>query len=239
MHEKRNFVLILAVTFGIFWSGWAWFYSAGDGLTFMRVVSTLFTIINAAWLTYGMTFEDHLPDKLLDIIGSQYFEADGICLFPVIRNSSAGPELSIYYQNRFENPASVIFHLQPTGESFEVISGCSDVHIAFRVNGGGVGIIHQPINVPSTLQGEIVELKMVAVSHYPRSHGTRWRRREGLPCGSMHVDWAGGNAMKTGAHKVDETIELLNPVTLHLAMPKMCGEGGGTSRTWRQELLDD
>ncbi len=238
MHEKRNFILILALTGSIFWCGWSWFYSAGDGLTFVRVTSTLCLLSIAAWLTYGMTFEDRLNDTLLDIVGAHYFEADGVCLFPVIRNAEAGPELSIYYQNRFENPASVIVHLQPTGESFEVVSGASDVHIAFRVSGGDVGVIHQPISVPQKLQGEIVELKMVAVSHYPRSHGMRWRRHEGQPCGSMQVDWA-GNAMRTGAHEVDGTVELKNPVTLHLAMPKVCNASDGAQRIWRQEMISE
>ena len=236
MHEKRNFILILTVTVGLFWSGWAWFYASGDGFTFLRIISTLFTVFIACWLTYGMILEDRLSDTLLDIVGSHYFEADGVCLFPVIRNSEAGPELSIYYQNRFENPASVIVHLQPTGESFEVVAGASDMHIAFRVNGGDVGIIHQPINVPQKLLGEIIELKMVAVSHYPRSHGARWRRHEGRPCGSMQVDWA-GNAMKTGAHEVDGTTELKDPVTLHLAMPKVCFASDSAIRTWRQEMI--
>jgi len=236
MHEKRNFILILALTVGLIWCGWAWFYSQDEGLTFMRALPSLFVLVIALWLTYGMTLEDRLSDTLLDIVGSHYFEADGVCLFPVIRNSEAGPELSIYYQNRFENPASVIVHLRPTGNSFEVVSGASDIHIAFRVSGGDVGVIHQPIRVPQLLQGEIVELKMVAVSHYPRSHGTRWRRREGRPCGSMQIDWA-GNAMKTGAHEVDGTIELKNPVTLHLAMPKVCFASEGAIRAWRQELI--
>jgi hypothetical protein len=237
MHEKRNFILILVVTFGLVWCGWSWFYDSGDGVTLMRGISTLFTLIVGGWLAYGMTLEDRLPDTLLEIVGARYFEADGVCVFPVIRNSQSGPELSIYYQNRFENPASVIVHLRPTGESFEVVQGASDVHIAFRASGGDVGIIHQPIHVPQKLQGDVVELKMVAVSHYPRSHGTRWRRHEGLPCGSMHIDWA-GNAMRTGAHEVDGTIGLKDPVTLHLAMPKVCN-AEGTNRKMRQELLGD
>ncbi len=203
----------------------------------MRGISTLFTLIVAGWLVYGMTLEDRLPDTLLEIVGSRYFEADGVCVFPVIRNSQAGPELSIYYQNRFENPASVIVHLKPTGESFEVVHGASDVHIAFRVNGGDVGVIHQPIHVPQKLQGDVIELKMVAVSHYPRSHGTRWRRHEGLPCGSMQVDWA-GNAMRTGAHEVDGTVELKDPVTIRLAMPRVCN-AESENRKMRQELLSD
>ena len=238
MHEKRNFILILTLTVSLFWCGWAWFYSTGEGFNLVRALSSLCVLVLASWLTYGMTLEDRLSDTLLEIVGAHYFEADGVCLFPVIRNSEAGPELSIYYQNRFENPASVIVHLQPTGESFEVVSGASDIHIAFRTSGGDVGVIHQPIRVPLKLQGEIVELKMVAVSHYPRSHGSRWRRREGRPCGSMQVDWA-GNAMKTGAHEVDGTVELKNPVTLHLAMPKVCYANDGAQRIWRQELISE
>ncbi len=236
MHEKRNFILVLLIAVGVIWSGWAWFYSGEDGFSLMRVISTLFTISVTLWITYALTLEDRLPDQLQELIGSQYFEADGVCLFPVIRSSDAGPELSIYYQNRFENPASVIVHLHPTMESFVVVPGATDVHIAFTVGGGDVGIIHQPIKVPSTLRGEIVELKMAAVSHYPRSHGARWRRNEGRPCGSMNVDWA-GNAMRVGAHEVDGTIELSDPVTLHLAMPKRGSEDSEKDRTWRQELL--
>ncbi|MDP7004805.1 MAG: hypothetical protein QF718_01155 [Phycisphaerales bacterium] len=236
MHEKRNFILVLLIAVGVIWCGWAWFYSGDEGFSLMRVISTLLTISIALWITYALTLEDRLPDQLQELIGSHYFEADGVCLFPVIRSSNAGPELSIYYQNRFENPASVIVHLKPTMESFIVVPGATDVHIAFTVGGGDVGIIHQPIKVPSTLRGEIVELKMVAVSHYPRSHGTRWRRNEGRPCGSMNVDWA-GNAMRVGVHEVDGTVELSNPVTLHLAMPKSCSEEDEKDRTWRQELL--
>ncbi len=234
MHEKRNFILILVLGVLVIWTGWAWFYASGDGFTFMRIASTALLLAVAGFLTYGLTIEDRLPDKLLGVIGSYYFEADGVCLFPVVRNSEVGPELSIYYQNRFENPASVVIHLRPTGESFVVIPGVTDVHIAFRVSGGDVGIIHQPIIVPPKLQGEIVEIKMVAVSHYPRSHGARWRRHEGHSCGSMQIDWI-GNAMKTGAHPVDEAIELKNPVILHLAMPKKCNNTN--QRTMRQELL--
>lgn len=236
MHEKRNFALVLLIAVGVLWSGWLWFYGMANGFTSLHALVPIFTIAFGSWLTYALTLEDRLPDELEERIGSQYFEADGICLFPVIRSSDSGPELSIYYQNRFENPAQVIVHLRPTHESFEVVPGASDVHIAFTVGGGDVGIIHQPISVPEKLRGEIVEIKMVAVSHYPRSHGACWRRREGYRCGSMNVDWA-GNAMRVGAHEVDGTIELKQPVTLHLAMPKSCIENAEVNRMWRQELI--
>ncbi len=236
MHEKRNFILVILLSCGVLWTGYEWWYTDAEGMTFFRILSSLVTLGLGVWLTYALTLEDQLPDHLAEIIGSQYFEADGVCIFPVIRNSEAGPELSIYYQNRFENPASVIVHLRPTTESFVVVNNALDVHIAFTVGGGDVGIIHQPIYVPKHLQGEIVELHMVAVSHFPRSHGGEMRGNKGLECGSMEADWA-GNAMRVGAHEVDGTIELMNPATLHLAMPKACKDDGSLQRTWRQELL--
>jgi len=236
MHEKRNFSLVLFFAVGFLWSGWAWIYSGVEGLTLMKLVSTGVTLTMAGWLVYALTIEDKLPDTLEGLVGSRYFEADGVCIFPVIRSSNAGPELSIYYQNRFENQASVIVHLRPTKESFVVVQGARDVHIAFVAGGGDVGIIHQPISVPKHLQGDIVELKMVAVSYYPHSHGAKWRSREGHPCGSMNVDWA-GNAMRVGPHEVDGSIELRQPVTLHLAMPKMGTTHQNDGRTWRQEIL--
>ena len=127
-------------------------------------------------------------------------------------------------------------HLHPTGDSFVVIPNASDIHIAFTVGGGDVGIIHQPIFVPPKIQGDIVELEMVAVSHYPRSHGSRMRRHEGRICGSMNVDWA-GNAMRVGAQEVDGTVELRAPATLHLAMPQSCQSTNSNKRLWRQEIL--
>lgn len=236
MHEKRNFLLIICIALGVIWSGWLWLYSDSEGITLMRVAVPLATVFGGCWLAYALTLEDNLPDVLSELIGSQYFEADGVCLFPVIRSSEVGPELSIYYQNRFENPAAVIVHLRPTTESFVVVSGAIDVHIAFQVGGGDVGVIHQPITVPTNIQGEVVEVQMVAASHYPRSHGACWRRHEGRDCGSMNVDWA-GNAMRVGAREVDGTVELKQPVTLHLSMPKSVPEHIEHDRIWRQELL--
>jgi hypothetical protein len=236
MHEKRNFVLVLLGTVTVLWAIWAWTISGEDGIGFSKIVSPILSLAIAGCLMYAFKLEDQLPDQLQEIVGSHYFEADGVCLFPLVRTSQNGPELSIYFQNRFENPASVIVHLRPAQRSFTVVEGASDVHIAFRVGGGDVGVLHQPITVPESLRGEIVNVQMVGVSHYPRSHGTRWRRHEGRPCGTMDVDWV-GNAMKIGAHEVDGTIELTDPVMLHLAMPKNVTPKEPGDASCRQEIL--
>ena len=236
MHEKRNFILVLIGTASLLWAIWAWTMSESGFFDATKLFPTLITLAIAGFLIYAFNIEDQLPDRLEELVGSHYFEADGVCLFPVVRASPNGPELSIYYQNRFENPASVIVHLRPAQHSFTVVQDATDVHIAFRVGGGDVGVLHQPITVPETLRGEIVNVQMVGVSHYPRSHGTRWRRHEGHPCGSMDVDWV-GNAMKIGAHEVDGTIELRDPVMLHLAMPKNIEQPEPHNTSCRQEIL--
>lgn len=236
MHEKRNFILVLLGAASLLWAIWAWTMSGGDSIGFSKIVSLVITLAIAACLVYAFNMEDQLPNQLQEIVGSHYFEADGVCLFPLVRTSETGPELSIYFQNRFENPASVIVHLRPAQRSFTVVEGASDVHIAFRVGGGDVGVLHQPITVPNSLRGEIVNVQMVGVSHYPRSHGTRWRRHEGRPCGTMDVDWV-GNAMKIGAHEVDGTVELTDPVMLHLAMPKDVTSKEPRDPSCRQEIL--
>ncbi len=96
-------------------------------------------------------------------------------------------------------------------------------------------MIHQPIAVPQNIQGEVLEVKLAAASYYPRSHGSRLRRRGGMRCGSLNVDW-GASAFKSGVHEVSGEIELINPVTLRLSMPvgvrdDLAGE------TWKQERL--
>lgn len=235
MHEKRNFVLVIFFIGALAWAIWSWFLAGADTWSY---VATALAVLLGGWLLHALVYEDRLPDRLCEIVGATYFDADGICLFPLIREGSTGPELSIYYQNRFENPASVVVHLRPPDRSFVVMPGASDIHIAFTVGGGDVGVIHQPVTVPDDIRGEIVNVQMVAVSHFPRAHGQRLRRRprEARGCGSMQVDWA-GNAMRVGVHEVDGSISLADPVTLHLPMPSVPGSEGERDRTWRQELL--
>jgi len=236
MHEKRNFVLVLLGTASVLWAIWAWTMSGAETLNFAKIFAPLFALAIGGCLFYAFNMEDQLPNRLQEIVGPHYFEADGVCLFPLVRTSQNGPELSIYFQNRYENPASVIVHLRPAQRSFTVVDGASDVHIAFRVGGGDVGVLHQPIIVPESLRGEIVNVQMVGVSHYPRSHGTRWPKHEGRPCGTMDVDWV-GNAMKIGAHEVDGTVELTDPIMLHLAMPKNVTTKEPRDASCRQEIL--
>ena len=155
---------------------------------------------------------------------------------PIVRVKGNHAELSVYYQNRYENPAEGIVHLRPPQDSFVIREGMRDVHIAFKTDGGDFGVIHQPIAVPRHLQGEVLNVKMAAASYYPRSHGARLRRGAGMQCGSLLVDW-GGAAFKTGVHEVSGEVELIDPVTLHLSMPAGVETDAAAAPVWKQEQI--
>ena len=238
MHEKRNFVLVIALIVSVVWAVIASFLLGPDAVLRLpqRIASIAAVVGCAVWLVYALKVEDKLPNHLKETIGGMYYEADGICFMPIIRASGDQAELSLYYQNRFENPAEAIVHLRPPADSFVIRPGARDIHIAFRVDGGDFGVIHQPIAVPSHLQGQVVDVELAAGSYYPRSHGARWRREPGMPCGSLLVDW-GGAAFKTGVHEGSGEIELISPVTLHLSMPSGVRTEPHERDMWTQTVL--
>jgi hypothetical protein len=239
MHEKRNFVLILLLVAAIGWATYAWVFHPEHATLMSQRIASLATIVGlGAWLFYALKIQDKLPDHLLEVVGPRYYEADGLSFMLMIRVANRQAELRVYYQNRYENPVETIIHLRPPppGESFVIRPGVRDVHFAFKAGGGDFGVIHQPIAVPHNVQGDAIEVKMAAASWYPRSHGQRWRRKAGLPCGSLRVDWA-GNPLKIGVQEVGGDIPLTNPVTLHLAMPKDVKTEPPAAGLWRQERL--
>jgi hypothetical protein len=242
MHEKRNFALVLTFAALTIWSIWSWFASGaiGAGTTEIwaqRIVSLAFVVGLGGFLVHALWLVDRLHDQLADAVGSIYYETDGVCFMPLVRlDSSGAAELRLYYQNRFENPAHVVVHLRPTGPCFAVGHGGDDIHIAFTCGGGDFGVIHQPIRVPTALRGEVIDLRLAAASRYPRSHGGRLRSHEGMECGTVRVDWAGA-AFRLGVHETSNEIELIDPVSIHLALPRAIRQRGAESMQWRQEQL--
>lgn len=238
MHERRNFILILVLGASFIWAFVAWLMLGVDAALLwpQRIASTALVLISAAWLAYGMWIEDRLPDHLREVVGDMYYESDGVSFMPIVRTTGDQAELSVYYQNRYENPAQVIIHLRPPEDSFIIRPGMRDVHFAFRASGGDFGVIHQPIAVPEHLQGDVLDIQLAAATLYPRSQGARWRRRAGMPCGTLPVDW-GGAAFRIGVHEVSGEIELFQPRTLHLSMPKNVSAEQPRADLWKQEQL--
>lgn len=240
MHEKRNFFLVLGLMAAVALAVWSWFLNGtGEVSAFVGIVRPLSLALVIAIplaLLYVFKFEDKLPDHLGERVGELYFEVDGISFLPTIRRDGDRAELCVYYQNRFDSPADTIVHLRPPQDSFVIRPGMTDVHFAFRAGGGDFGVLHQPIAVPAHLQGEVLDIELAASSHYQHSHGSRVRRKGGMPCGSLHVDWA-GNPLKAGVHEVVGEIELLQPATLHLAMPRNVANELEARDTWTMERI--
>lgn len=240
MNEKRNFLMSIMLVGSIVWALIAWLLLSAENPTlhFQRAMAMLMIVSLSVWLAYALKYEDKLPDHLREIVGDLYYEADGISFLPIVRVRSGAAELCVYYQNRYENPVEAVVHLRPPppDESFVIQPGTRDVHFAFKASGGDFGVIHQPIAVPRRVQGEVIEVKMAAASWYPRSHGARLRRRPGMPCGTVLVDWI-GNPLKIGVHEVSGEIPLSNPVTLHMAMPTEVNTMVSQREIWRQEQI--
>ena len=239
MHETRNFSLVIVLIGSVLWAIVAWFVlgSQAAGLWPQRAISVALILVTTAWLIYALVYEDKLPDHLKQALGEEYYyEADGLSFMPIVRSTGERAELSLYYQNRFENPVQAVVHLRPPEQGFIIRPGWRDVHIAFKADGGDFGVIHQPITVPRDLQGEVIDVELAAASYYPRSHGSRLRRQAGMPCGTLTVDWSGA-AFKTGVHQVSGEIELIQPTRLHLSMPTGVSEQPTGSDMWKQERL--
>ena len=238
MHETRNFLLVILFIASVIWTSVAWFVLGPEAplILSQRLVSLVLIAGSAVWLFYAFKFEDKIPDRLGEVVGDIYYDADGLSFMPIVRTRGESAELGVYYQNRYENPVEAIVHLRPPQDSFVIRPAMRDVHFAFKAEGGDFGIIHQPIAVPEHLQGEVIDVELAAASYYPRSQGARHLRRAGLPCGSLHVDW-GGAAFKAGVHEVSGEIELVDTVTLHLSMPTEVTEALTGRETWKQEQL--
>ena len=239
MHEKRNFIVVLLLIVSVVWAIVAWFLLPDQAPMRLaqRVVSPALIVGLGGWLIYALRYQDKFPDHLGGILGGGiYYEADGLSFMPTVRVNENQAELSVYYQNRFENPVEAVVHLHPPEDSFVIRPGMRDVHFAFKASGGDFGVIHQPIAVPRHLQGEVINVQLAASTFYPRSHGARVRKQAGIPCGSLLVDW-GGAAFRTGVHEVSGEIELVNPATLHLSMPTDVAAELARGDEWKQEHL--
>ncbi len=238
MHEKRNFIVVLLLIVSVVWAIVVWFVLDQPPMRLaQRVVSPALIVVLGGWLVYALRYEDKFPDHLGGILGGGiYYEADGLSFMPTVRINENQAELSVYYQNRFENPVEAVVHLHPPEDSFVIRPGMRDVHFAFKASGGDFGVIHQPIAVPRHLQGEVINVQLAASTFYPRSHGAQVRKQAGIPCGSLLVDW-GGAAFRIGVHEVSGEIELVNPAMLHLSMPTNVAAKLARGDDWKQEHL--
>lgn len=237
MHERRNLIAILAFCISLGWLFFAWLVApdyAPDlppGLGVHQWASTGTAVALLALLLYYLKFEDKLPDDLARITAGHYLEREGLCFMPVmrVREDDRGhllAEISLYYQNRYGNECEVVIHMRPANHGFASHRGASDIHFAFRCPGGGFGVVHQPVGVPTEHQGEVVEVQIAAAVRYPKTHGTELRSHRGSPCGTFNVDWE--LAYRQTQHELGGEIILRDPATIHLTMPE--GVAAGIAR---------
>src|SRR5690606_22125293 len=137
--------------------------------TLQRGLSVGLAALVAAFLFWAFTYEDKLPDQLARLTGGRYYERDGLCFMPMMRKKGEQALLCIYYENRYENPCNTVIHLRPPTNAIMAKPDARDVHLAFNVPGGAVGMIEQPIAVHPKLQGQSIAVEMAAAVNYPHT----------------------------------------------------------------------
>ncbi len=237
MREKRNALLVLFVFIFFGWAFWAWFMAGPEtaGRTEQRLAATVLFLAVSAILCWALCFEDKLPDTLGKYAGGLYYEQNGLCFIPVMRKEGEQAFIHIYFENRFENDCNAIIHMRPPPESIQHRPDAADIHFSFSCPGGGVGVIQQPVAVHPRLQGSVVDVLLAAAVNYPHSQGEQLRSQKGLPCGTFHVDW--GETFRTGSHELSGEIDLVDPVMIHLPVPRNVTNRIRRGQQWRHQIF--
>jgi hypothetical protein len=240
MRETRNFVLVVLLFAFFAWGFWAWLMLRADPMPASTVwlhrgLSVGLFLLSGACLSWGLWFEDKLPDDLARLTGGIYYEHNGLCFVPVMRKEGEQAYINIFFENRFENDCNAIVHLRPPPESIQHRPDANDIHFAFAVPGGAVGVIRQPVAVHPRLQGSVIDVQLAAAVNYPHSQGEQLRSHQGLPCGTFRVDW--GESFRTGSHELSGEIELINPITVHMPIPMDVTNRIRRGQQWKQEIF--
>lgn len=227
--ERNKAVLITLSCLAMVWALVAWVIAPDfmrniwPTVRFHQLASLGVLLLFGAALLYVLKFRDEEQDELSKVTVGHYFERDGVCFWPLVRvqkSRSGHPraEISLYYQARFSGLAEVVFHMRPEDGAFFSHRGGSEIHFAFHCDGGGYGVVHQPIAVPQEFQGRTIGVHLAAAVRYPRARGTQVRSKCGTPVGTFDVDWA--LAYRQSRHELCGEIDLVEPATMHVTLPE-------------------
>lgn len=229
MRERTKSILIFLVSGALLWAAFAWIvapdFARGiwPSVRFHQFASLGLLALCGAALVYVLYFRDQAEDHLSRITQDHRYERDGVCFWPLVRvrptrDGGQQAEIALYYQARYSGMAEVVFHMRPHDGAFYSHRGGSDIHFAFHCEGGGFGVVHQPIAVPVEFQGRTIPVRLAAAVRYPRVRGSVVRSKSGQPVGTFDVDWA--LAYRQSRHELCGEIELISPATTHLTLPE-------------------
>ncbi|NOG54451.1 MAG: hypothetical protein HND57_09015 [Planctomycetes bacterium] len=238
MREFRNTILIVGLFLFFGWAFWAWFWNpqiSREWLLANKALSAGLFVVTGLVLIWALKFEDKLPDLLAHYTGGIYYEQNGLCFMPVMRKEGDRAFLCIYYENRYENACDAIVHIRPPKQAIQHRPDAYDMRFAFQCGGGAVGVIQQPVAVHPKLQGQVIDVQIAAAVNFPHNRGDQVRSHRGMPCGTFEVDW--GVNFRTGMHELSGEIELLEPVSVHLPIPRGVSNRIRAGQHWRQQLL--
>ena len=153
---------------------WIWFGRTGCSLVL---------VVSVALLIWAKTRKNKAPDFLAKIF-SPYFERNGLCfaIVPQVLNSQC--ELSIYYQNRYDQPCEALVWIAPTNVAFKDVSALPEFKLDIACKGGEFGRMFCLCGLPMRFKGQIILWNVAATTKYPQGRGQLLRLRDGLRVGT-------------------------------------------------------
>jgi hypothetical protein len=148
-----------------------------------RIISTLTVAVAGILLIYSKTRKNKAPDLLAKICPS-YFERNGLC-FAIIPEIVGGQSrISVYYQNRYEQPCEAVIWLAPTKVAFKDVSELPEFKTTILSEGGEFGRKSCDFGLPLHFKNEAIMWNVAASTKYPKGRGRLLRLQDGLRVGT-------------------------------------------------------
>ncbi len=123
-----------------------------------------------------------VPDYLQQM-GVRYFERNGLCFAVLLSVEEGLPWISIYYQNRYDQPCTGTIVVKPPTGWWIARKGLVSIQQTVKAGPAAFGVVRVPWPIPARHQGKLQCLTVGATVSYPNGRGQLLRLKEGLRVG--------------------------------------------------------
>lgn len=218
MNESFKATLGAVIFFGCI-GAVTWLVDPPQGETWqykVRWISLALIVLPTVLLVWASRRKDKAPDFLRQHFGT-YFERDGFCFVvrPEVKDGVC--QLSVYFQNRYENSCRASVLLSPSSFFFKSNEPIQTLTFGVECEGASFGRIYAPWPVPAGSQGKVASLDVAASVQYPQGRGQLLRYRDGLRVGAASADFWREGLVLAGA--LTGAIVISRPARMKFTLP--------------------
>jgi hypothetical protein len=144
--------------------------------------------------------KDKAPDFLRQL-SHTILEHNGICFTPGIEERHETAVLTIWYQNRYERPASAQIAIKASNGFLFTGRISETVALSFDCGPAGFGVVRMPLPIPAKYQGSVQRFDVGAAVNYPNGEpGEMLRFKEdSAVVGTAYMNRMAGEALTVAA----------------------------------------